>query len=190
MALPLSRMSSCSGTPDSGVPITAPSSELDLRLDDVDAGDDFGHRVLDLDARVHLDEVELVGVGIEQELDRAGAAIVRGIAELQRRAGQLVAHRLAADRAPARARPPSGCAAAPSSRARTDARGCRDRRRSAAPRRAAPARSAFRDTSRPCRTPPWPRACLRETSAISVVSSMMRRMPRPPPPQLAFSISG
>ena len=47
--------------------------DVDLRLDDVDAGDLLGHRVLDLDARVDLDEVEFAGVGIHQELDRAGA---------------------------------------------------------------------------------------------------------------------
>ena len=43
----------------------------DLALDDVDAGDDFGHRVLDLDARVDLDEEELVAVEVDEELDRA-----------------------------------------------------------------------------------------------------------------------
>ena len=49
----------------------------DLRLHDVEAGHDLGHGVLDLDARVDLDEVEGAGVGIHQELDRAGADIVR-----------------------------------------------------------------------------------------------------------------
>ena len=34
--------------------------DADLRLDQVDAGDHFGHRVLHLDAGVDLDEVELV----------------------------------------------------------------------------------------------------------------------------------
>ena len=60
----------------------------DLRLDDVEAGDDLGHRVLDLDARVDLDEVEGAGVGIHQELDRAGADIVGGAADLERRLAQ------------------------------------------------------------------------------------------------------
>ena len=45
----------------------------DLHLDDVDAGHPFGHRVLDLDAGVHLDEEELAV--LVQELERAGAAI-------------------------------------------------------------------------------------------------------------------
>jgi hypothetical protein len=50
-----------------------PSSDMDLRLDDVDAGHLLGDRVLHLDARIDLDEVELAGVGIHQEFDRAGA---------------------------------------------------------------------------------------------------------------------
>jgi hypothetical protein len=55
--------------PDSllrGRPISGSASgalrDQDLRLDDVDAGDLLGHRVLDLDARVDLDEVELARV--------------------------------------------------------------------------------------------------------------------------------
>jgi hypothetical protein len=51
------------------------AGDVNLRLDDVDAGDLLGHGVLDLDARIDLDEVEGAGVGIHQELDRAGAAI-------------------------------------------------------------------------------------------------------------------
>ena len=50
-----------------------PGGDADLLLHDVDAGDELGHRVLDLHARVHLDEVELVV--LVQELERAGAAI-------------------------------------------------------------------------------------------------------------------
>lgn len=45
----------------------------DLLLHDVDAGDHFRDRVLDLHARVHLDEVELAV--LIQELERAGAAV-------------------------------------------------------------------------------------------------------------------
>ncbi len=64
----------------------------DLRLDDVDAGDDFGHRMFDLDARVHFDEVEFVRIGIEQELDRACAAVIGGLAEPQCGTREIVAH--------------------------------------------------------------------------------------------------
>jgi hypothetical protein len=44
-----------------------------LRLDQIDAGDQFGDRMLDLDARVHLNEVELAV--LVEELERAGTAI-------------------------------------------------------------------------------------------------------------------
>ena len=42
----------------------------DLLFDQVDPGDHLGHRVLDLDPRIHLDEVELAR-RVEEELDRA-----------------------------------------------------------------------------------------------------------------------
>jgi hypothetical protein len=50
-----------------------PGRDADLLLHDVDAGRRLGDRMLDLHARVHLDEVELVV--LEQELERAGAAV-------------------------------------------------------------------------------------------------------------------
>ena len=37
--------------------------DADLRLDQVDAGDHFGHGMLDLDAGVHFDEVEIARAG-------------------------------------------------------------------------------------------------------------------------------
>ncbi len=51
-----------------------PRRDPQLRLDEVDVGDLLGDRVLDLDARVHLDEHVPAGVlprRVEQELDRA-----------------------------------------------------------------------------------------------------------------------
>ena len=65
--------------------------QADLRLDDVDAGDLLGHRVLDLDTRIDLDEVEFSGCGVLQELDRAGTDIVRGRRDLQRVTAQALA---------------------------------------------------------------------------------------------------
>jgi hypothetical protein len=47
--------------------------DADLLAHQVDAGDHLGDRMLDLQARVHLDEVELAV--LVQELDRAGAAV-------------------------------------------------------------------------------------------------------------------
>ena len=49
--------------------------DLDLLIDDVNSGDHFSDRVLDLHARVHLDEEEL-SVLIE-ELDRPGADVAQ-----------------------------------------------------------------------------------------------------------------
>ena len=72
--------------------------DVDLRLHDIDAGDHLGHGVLDLDARVDLDEVEVAGVGIEEELDGSGGDVVRGTADAQRRLAQLCAGRLVEER--------------------------------------------------------------------------------------------
>ena len=65
--------------------------DADLLLDQVDAGDHLGHRVLDLDARVHLHEVE-APVAVEQELDRAGVLVAaRARAERDRGVAHLLA---------------------------------------------------------------------------------------------------
>ena len=49
-----------------------------LLLDEIDPVDELGHRMLHLQARVHLQEVELAGVCGRDELDRAGALVARG----------------------------------------------------------------------------------------------------------------
>src|SRR5690606_25986838 len=50
-----------------------PGGDIELFADQVDAGDHLGDRVLDLDAGVHLDEVE--AAVLVQELERARAAV-------------------------------------------------------------------------------------------------------------------
>jgi hypothetical protein len=67
--------------------------DADLRLHQVDAGRALGDRVLDLDARIHLDEIAAAAVGVLQEFDRAGVVIVRGAADGERRGAQLLALR-------------------------------------------------------------------------------------------------
>ena len=47
--------------------------------------------MFDLNARIDLDEIELVGLGIHQELDSPRAAIICFIAQFQRRVGQRLA---------------------------------------------------------------------------------------------------
>ena len=53
------------------------SGDAQLPLHDVDPGDHFGHRVLDLNAGVHLQK-PVAAVGVDQELHCPGARIVDG----------------------------------------------------------------------------------------------------------------
>ena len=67
--------------------------DLDLGPDEIHAGDLFGHGVLDLQARVHLEEVEVV-VGIGDELDGSRAHVVHGPGGFDRSGAELLAGRL------------------------------------------------------------------------------------------------
>jgi hypothetical protein len=66
-------------------------SNQQLAADQIDAGDHFGHRVFDLDARVDLDEEELAAVDVEQEFDGAGAAVLHRAAQCGGRGADAVA---------------------------------------------------------------------------------------------------
>ena len=52
--------------------------DADLFLHDVDAGHELGHRVLDLETRVRLHEVEPRLV-VHEELERAGVGVLHGL---------------------------------------------------------------------------------------------------------------
>ena len=54
-----------------------------LQLDQIQARDRFRHRMLDLQARVRLDEIEGAAGAVDEELERAEAAVVRGARERQ-----------------------------------------------------------------------------------------------------------
>ena len=60
----------------------------------IDAGDHLGHRMLDLDAGVHLDEVEVVADVVVEVLERAGAAVVDRLGERHRGRAEPLARRL------------------------------------------------------------------------------------------------
>ena len=80
------------GQPEVGQAL--PRRDPHLGLDQVDVGDLLGHRVLDLDPRVHLDEDVLArpfAFGLHQELDGAGTRVVDRLGEL---------HRIGAQRGP------------------------------------------------------------------------------------------
>jgi hypothetical protein len=53
----------------------------DLGADEVDAGDAFRDRMLDLDARVHLDEEPVVLIHVVEELDGAGVVVADAVGE-------------------------------------------------------------------------------------------------------------
>ena len=59
----------------------------DHLLDEIDAGDEFGHRMLDLEPRIHLQEIE-APVLPGDELDGAGAVVADRLGERDR----LLAH--------------------------------------------------------------------------------------------------
>jgi hypothetical protein len=63
----------------------------DLRFDQIGAGHKLRHRMLYLDSRIHLDEVDRAVAGVHQELD--GARV--GVADLLQRLHYLRAHFLA-----------------------------------------------------------------------------------------------
>ncbi len=96
--------------------------DAELPFHQIEAGDGFGHRMLDLQPRVHLHEPEAVGfqpaVPVGDELDRAGALVTGGLgggdSGLAHRRPQRGAH--AGRRAPPRSL--SGGGAAANSRAR------------------------------------------------------------------------
>ena len=62
----------------------------DHQLDEIEAGDQLRHRMLDLQPRVHLEEVE-IAILVDDELDGAGAVVADGLCQRDR----LLAHRLA-----------------------------------------------------------------------------------------------
>src|SRR3546814_3170133 len=59
--------------------------DAELPLDEIEAGDQLGHRMLDLQARVHLHEVE--ALALDEEFDGAGAAVVDRFGGAQRGVG-------------------------------------------------------------------------------------------------------
>lgn len=70
-------------------------SYLDLRLNDIDPGNHLGYCVLDLSAWVHLDEVEVVALFVQQEFDRSRTNVVRRTADLEGRvAKSYTGHRI------------------------------------------------------------------------------------------------
>ncbi len=169
----------------------APPSAMRIwALHDVDAGDFLRHRVLDLDARIDLDEIELAGVAIHQELGGACVDIAFGAGQTQR----CFAEPRCAGRRPDRARgalddllvaPLYG--AVPFEQMHYGAMMVAQQ----LDLHMAGAAHQLFQIDFPVAEGGFRLAATRDlTSPIRSASVSMARMPRPPPPQLAFSISG
>ena len=77
----------------------AAGGDVQLERDEVGAGHDLGHGVLDLQPGVDLHEGELLRLGLVEELDGGGAAVADLAGELGRRLRQLARLLVAEDRA-------------------------------------------------------------------------------------------
>ena len=144
--------------------------------------------MLDLQPRVHLEEVErgAVAPSLEQELDRAGVAVAGGARRRDR--GLAHARRAAPASRPATGslRSPSGAAAAASTRARTRCTTCRGRRAkiwTSTWRGRSTSRSTY---SVPSPNAAAPRAAPPGSRSIAASRSRDVRMPLPPPPADGF----
>ncbi len=82
---PISRSCPAAGSAERFLMQLVALRDQDLAAHDVDAGDLLGDRVLHLDARIHLDEEPLAGLGIDEELDGAGVGVVHFLRDLHAR---------------------------------------------------------------------------------------------------------
>ena len=70
------------------------SRDENLGAHEIDAGHLFRHRVLNLDARVHLDEEPLFFIHIVEELDRAGIVVADALRQAHSRIAEVAPHAL------------------------------------------------------------------------------------------------
>ena len=163
--------------------------DANLPLHQIDVGHHLGDRVLDLQPRVHLEEIERP-VLVQEKLDGAGVGVADGPGHGGGGRGDPLAQRPASPRATAIPRRLSGAGAGSNTRARRTARWCRDGRRAAGSRCAAAGSAAARDRPR----------CPRRLTRLPIARSRPRptgmparsttRIPLPPPPATAFTMSG
>jgi len=183
IAWPLGR-SSRSGSRSS----RSPRANPDLPTDEVEAGHHLGDRVLDLETRVHLEEIE-AAILVEQELDGAGVGCSRPPWR-RRAAAEVIAARSAGETASdASPRRPSGDGAGSNTRARRTAARCR---RIAEQLHldvgAAAVQHALEIHRRVANAAPASDPRRAPRGQVSRVGDV--RMPLPPPPATAFTSNG
>ena len=57
--------------------------DQNLAADDIDAGDDFRDRMLDLNSGIDLDEIEFASILVDEKLDGRGVVEMNGFADGQ-----------------------------------------------------------------------------------------------------------
>ena len=166
-----------------------PRRDPDLPRDEVEPGDELGDAVLDLEARVHLEEV-VAAVGVEQELDGGGVVEVDRAGDPPRALEQRLADRVV-DRRRRRLLDqllvPALDRAVPLAEHRQAAMPVAEQLDLDVARR----RDEPLDVDRAVaegRLPP--RAAPRPSHGRSSSGASTRRMPRPPPPAAALSMTG
>ena len=167
----------------------APGGQVELLADDVEAADELGHAVLDLEPRVDLEEPERA-VRSAEELGGRGVAQTGRGRDPDRQLVEVATGRRSSGRAPAPPRRASGGAAGSSSPAPRGPRPGRSRRRGAGPRCGAPAGPRARGRPSRRRTPTAASADPAASAAGRSAARTTRRIPRPPPPAAALTSSG
>ena len=183
IAQPRGTMSSCSnGT-------SFASRDADLPLHQVDASDELGDRMFDLDARVHLEEIELA-VRVEQEL--AGSRVGVPGRHRERRRPRRPCARAARALQPSSVPPrsSSGAGAARNIRARRGGASCHAGRRAPVSPRAVDRRCTSRRIPHRRRMRSSPRAARRRATGAISSREWTTRIPFPPPPAAALSRTG
>ena len=71
---------------------------IDLLAYKIDSGHEFGHRMLDLQTRVHLQEIKLACLIGDEEFNGAGARVVNSTSDLHCRLAHALAKLLVIDR--------------------------------------------------------------------------------------------
>ena len=160
-----------------------------LLAHEVDAGDELGDRVLDLDAGVHLEE-EVLAFAVEEALDRPRPAVADRPGRVDGDGADPLAQLRRRQPATASPRRASGGGAGSCSRARPGGRPCRGRPRAPAPRRAAGLRGSARRRRSRRRSTPRPRGAPRRAPARPRLRSATTLSPLPPPPAEALIASG
>ena len=184
MACPRMRTSSCAERK------LLSRGDANLQVHQVQSRDQFRHRMLDLQPRIHFQEIEILRARSTRNSTVPALCVAGSLGHSHRDFAHAPAH--FRHRPAARALPPSpsGGGAGWSTRARRDRPCCRARPPAPASRCAGGSRWLSRDRLRRLRKPAAPRSVPLPARLAALAAACTRRMPLPPPPAAAFSMTG